>query len=324
MFTEAGIGIGIGDLKGNITDTNPALQRMFGYTGEEFGRLNVSSMVHPEDACSVWEMYEKLTRGERDHFRMEKRFNRSDGTEIWVDLTVSLVRDEDSAPAYQVALLDDVSERLRLQASLRIHLAQLTATRTAQQLAFEQAREEFHRDLHDGVQQTIAAARIDLDGLAEAEEPEEREQAIAQLHAKLRIALEQVHSLKRGGDPPELRFGLKPAIDRVIAELRLVTRCQITDADLGILTLPVYYLIRESLMNVHKHARAGLVEIDVATDGQTIDVAVQDNGIGGATTPEHGGIDGMMRRVVELGGRFEISSPADVGTTMKASIPCVS
>jgi PAS domain-containing protein len=31
VFTEAGIGIGIGDLEGNITDANPALQRMFGY-----------------------------------------------------------------------------------------------------------------------------------------------------------------------------------------------------------------------------------------------------------------------------------------------------
>jgi signal transduction histidine kinase len=87
---------------------------------------------------------------------------------------------------------------------LRLRVAQLTATRTAQQLAFEQAREEFRRDLHDGVQQTIAAARLDLDGLAEAETPEEREQAIAQLHVKLRFALDQVHSLKRGVDPPEL------------------------------------------------------------------------------------------------------------------------
>jgi signal transduction histidine kinase len=262
-------------------------------------------------------------RGERDHFRMEKRFYRSDGGEIWTDLTVSLVRDDAGEPAYQVALLDDVSEQRRLKTALRMRVAQLTATRTAQQLAFEQAREEFHRDLHDGVQQTIAAARIDLDGLAEAEAPEEREQAIAQLHVKLRLALEQVHSLKRGVDPPELRFGLKSAIDRVIAELRLVARCQVTGADLGILTLPVYYLVRESLTNVYKHARARLVEVDVATDGQTIDVAVRDDGVGGATDPEHGGIGGMKRRVEELGGRFEISSPTGVGTTMKASVPCV-
>jgi PAS domain S-box-containing protein len=297
---------------------------MFGYTHEELTRLNVSSLVHSEDAASVWRVYEDLMRGETDHFRMDKRFNRSDGVEIWADLKVSLVRDEVGDPAYHVALLDDVSERRRLQAVLRTRVAQLTATRTAQELAFEQAREEFYRDLHDGVQQTIAAARIDLDGLAEAEGPAEREEAITQLHATLRLALDQVHSLKRGVDPPELRFGLKPAIDRVIAELRLAARCQVTDADLGVLTLPVYYLVRESLTNVHKHARARLVEIDVATDGQTIYIAVRDDGVGGATDSEHGGIGGMRRRVEELGGSFQINSPTNVGTTMKASVPCVS
>lgn len=118
MFTEAKLGIGIGDLKGNITDANPALQHMFGYTREEFTKLNVSSMAHPDDAATVWEVYEELVRGERDHFRMEKRFRRRDGGEIWTDLTVSLVRDEAGEPAYQVALLEDVSERRRMQEKL--------------------------------------------------------------------------------------------------------------------------------------------------------------------------------------------------------------
>lgn len=118
MFTEAAIGIGIGDLEGNITDANPALLQMFGYSIEEFIQLNVSAMVHPEDAPSVWQTYAELVRGERDHFRMEKRFYRADGGEIWTHLTVSLVRDENNEPAYQVAMLEDVSERRHLQAKL--------------------------------------------------------------------------------------------------------------------------------------------------------------------------------------------------------------
>ncbi|MGH3931277.1 MAG: putative bifunctional diguanylate cyclase/phosphodiesterase [Pseudonocardiaceae bacterium] len=118
MFTQAAVGIGIGDLEGNILEANPALLQMFGYTREEFTTLNVSAMVHPEDAASVWQVYEQLVRGEREHFRMEKRFYRSDGDEIWSNLTVSLVRDENGAPAHQVAVLEDVSERHRLQARL--------------------------------------------------------------------------------------------------------------------------------------------------------------------------------------------------------------
>ena len=118
MFTQAAVGIGIGDLEGRIVEANPTLLRMFGYTREEFSRLRVSSLVHPDDAASVSRVYMELVRGERDHFRVEKRFYRADGGEIWTHLTVSLVRDETGAPAYQVAVLEDVSERHRLQARL--------------------------------------------------------------------------------------------------------------------------------------------------------------------------------------------------------------
>jgi diguanylate cyclase (GGDEF)-like protein/PAS domain S-box-containing protein len=118
VFTEAAIGIGIADMENNIIDTNPALQRMFGYTREEFIQRKVTEMVHPDDAPSMWETHSELVHGERDHFRMEKRFYRSDGGEIWTDVTVSLVRDEAGEPAYQVALLEDVSERRRLQHKL--------------------------------------------------------------------------------------------------------------------------------------------------------------------------------------------------------------
>ncbi|MGH3752336.1 MAG: putative bifunctional diguanylate cyclase/phosphodiesterase [Pseudonocardiaceae bacterium] len=119
MFTEAVIGIGIGDLEGNITDVNPALQRMFGYTREEFLQIKVSSLVHPGDTPGFWEeAHAELDRGDRENFRMEKRFYRADGSEIWTNLTVSLVRDEAGKPAYRVALMEDVSEQHHLQAEL--------------------------------------------------------------------------------------------------------------------------------------------------------------------------------------------------------------
>lgn len=118
MFTDAAIGIGIGDLEGNITEVNPALQKMFGYTYEEFTQLHVGAMVHLDDAPSVWQLYDELIRGEREYFRAEKRYYRSDGGEIWTHVTVSLVRDESGEPAYQVAMLQDISERRNLQARL--------------------------------------------------------------------------------------------------------------------------------------------------------------------------------------------------------------
>lgn len=122
VFTEAAVGIGIGDLAGNIWQVNPALMKMFGYTAEEFTRRNVAQMMHPDDAPDIWPAYAELAAGRRDYFRVEKRFFRADGAVIWTQLSVSLVRDEYGAPAYQVAMLHDVTEQQRLRQSLE-HMA---------------------------------------------------------------------------------------------------------------------------------------------------------------------------------------------------------
>lgn len=221
-------------------------------------------------------------------------------------------------------VLSIVAENARLNVLLRMRVAELTATRTAESLAFDKAREEFHRNLHDGLQQTIATVRMDLDGLHDVMATTDGQRVVTDLEAKLTLALEQVHSLKRGTNPPELRFGLKPAIQRTVAELRLTANCRVSETDLGILTLPVYYLVKESLTNVHKHAHANLVEIDVATDGRSVNIVVRDDGVGGATAYDGGGIGGMRRRVEELGGQLDCRSPSGSGTTVHATIPCVS
>ena len=162
MFTGAAIGIGIGDLDGNITDANPALLEMFGYTFEELSQFNVRAMVHPEDGAGVWDIYDELIRGARDHFRLEKPYYRRDGGEIWTHVTVSLVRDESGEPAYQVAMLEDVSERRRLQATLQ-HLAYhdpLTALAN-RQLVNERLEQAFAGPAN---QRRIGLCFLDLDG----------------------------------------------------------------------------------------------------------------------------------------------------------------
>lgn len=232
--------------------------------------------------------------------------------------------------ADQVALdalgrvLSIVADNTRLNVLLRTRLAELTATRTAEALAFDRAREQFHRNLHDGLQQTLAAIRLDLDGLHDVVPTPDGRAVVADVEAKLTLALGQVHSLRDGADPPELRFGLKPAIDRTVAELHLPASCRVADVDLGILTLPVYYLVRESLTNVHKHARASQVDVDVRTDGRTVEVSVHDDGCGSAAMREHGGIAGMRRRVEELGGTFILNSVPGQGTRLDVTVPRVS
>ncbi|WP_236242557.1 EAL domain-containing protein [Streptomyces sp. CC228A] len=119
VFEDAAIGIGIADLEGNVIDVNEALTRMFGGLDSVVRARNVTEWVHPEDAPHVWQLYGELVRGERDHFQVEKPFYRSDGTVLWTNLTVSLLRDPEGRPQYQLALMEDTTERRLLNLRLR-------------------------------------------------------------------------------------------------------------------------------------------------------------------------------------------------------------
>ncbi|MFI9006931.1 putative bifunctional diguanylate cyclase/phosphodiesterase [Actinosynnema sp. NPDC053489] len=119
MFTEAAIGIGIADVEGRILDVNQALQDMLGFSVEEMRQYNIRDLMHPEDGSGVWRLYDQLTAGECDHYRAEKRFRRADGEQVWTHLTLSLVRDDHGDPQYQVAMIEDVTDRHLLQNRLR-------------------------------------------------------------------------------------------------------------------------------------------------------------------------------------------------------------
>lgn len=118
VFKDAALGIGIADMDGNVLDVNSALASMFGGAAELRTR-NVLEWSHPEDPPGVWRLQRELMRGEREHYQVEKPYYRSDGTVLWTNLTVSLLRDAEGQPRYMLAMLEDVSERRLLNLRLR-------------------------------------------------------------------------------------------------------------------------------------------------------------------------------------------------------------
>ncbi|MCJ0875120.1 EAL domain-containing protein [Streptomyces sp. AP-93] len=119
VFEGAAIGIGIADLEGNVLEINDALLQMFGGMDGHVRGRNVSEWSHPDDTPHVWRMYGELVRGERDSYRVEKPYYRHDGTVLWTNLTVSLLRDAEGVPQYQLALMEDTTERRLLNLRLR-------------------------------------------------------------------------------------------------------------------------------------------------------------------------------------------------------------
>ncbi|MFD4787256.1 putative bifunctional diguanylate cyclase/phosphodiesterase [Streptomyces sp. NPDC058459] len=161
VFEGAAIGIGIADLDGNVLQVNGALQRMFGVSETAMRGQQVRDWSHPEDAPQTWRLYEELIRGERDHYHVEKAFNRTDGTALWTNLTVSLLRDGEGNPRYQLALMEDTTERRLLHLRLRYEATHDALTGLPNRTLFF---ERLEKALAAGEGQRFGLCYLDLDG----------------------------------------------------------------------------------------------------------------------------------------------------------------
>lgn len=161
VFEGAAIGIGIADLDGNILEVNETLTRMFGGLEHHVRGRKVTEWSHPEDRPHVWELYRELVRGERDDYRVEKPFFRNDGTVLWTNLTVSLLRDADGKPQYQLALMEDTTERRLLNLRLRYEATHDALTGLPNRTLFF---ERLEKALSGGEGSRFGLCYLDLDG----------------------------------------------------------------------------------------------------------------------------------------------------------------
>ena len=118
IFELAPVGIGIVDFEGRTSMTNEVLRRSLGYSPEEFATSPFAEFTHPDDLKANLDLFAQMVAGDIDYFEMEKRFIRKDGGTLWVDLTVSLVRDSGGNPDYAIGMTQDISDRKRLESEL--------------------------------------------------------------------------------------------------------------------------------------------------------------------------------------------------------------
>jgi PAS domain S-box-containing protein len=110
---NAPIGIASADLDGRLMDTNPAFQRLLGYSGEEMRGKLVSDITHPDDREETRRHFEALVAGEISSYEIEKRYLRKDGDIIQARARAGLVCDTEGRPVRVVGLIEDETERHR-------------------------------------------------------------------------------------------------------------------------------------------------------------------------------------------------------------------
>jgi PAS domain S-box-containing protein len=119
IFERAAIGIGLVDLGGRIIESNPALQQMLGYSREELRHMVFTEVTHPDDVQADVNLFKELMAEQRDHYQIEKRYICKDGRIIWGRLTVSLIRDAKGSPQFAIVMIEDITERKRMEAMLQ-------------------------------------------------------------------------------------------------------------------------------------------------------------------------------------------------------------
>ena len=108
-FEEAPIGMAMVGLDGRCLSANHALCEILGYRPEELRGLSFRAITHPEDLSSDREQVRQILAGEIRSYQLVKRYIHQDGRLIWVDVSVSLLRDGADRPLHYITQVQDVS-----------------------------------------------------------------------------------------------------------------------------------------------------------------------------------------------------------------------
>ena len=112
------IGMLISDLNGVWAYTNIALQRMLGYTAEEFRALPPGGPSKAEDWKESEARWKRLLSGEIDSYDIARSFQHKDGHWVWTQVAVSVLRDEEGSPVHLIAQIESLEARRRAEEKL--------------------------------------------------------------------------------------------------------------------------------------------------------------------------------------------------------------
>jgi len=203
--------------------------------------------------------------------------------------------------------------------------AELAASRARIVTAADETRRRLQRDLHDGVQQQLVAARFELRMIeAEMPPPDPLKNKLTRAANALANALEELVEISRGIHPAILtKGGLRPALTTlarrspVPVDLELCTETRLPAP----IEAAAYYVVCEALANIAKHAHASTVQVAVAVRDNVLELSIRDNGRGGADARRGSGLIGLADRVDALAGTIELASPIGGGTALRVWLP---
>jgi PAS domain S-box-containing protein len=328
-------------------------QRFYDFTGATLGSADGFGWlqyVHPEDnAQAMTEWLRCVETGAS--YESEYRLRSKEGHYRWFRARAIPILD-DGKIARWYGTCSDIDDSKLLEKSIRDNATQLerTVDRRTRELrrlstrlltAQDEERRRLARDLHDGLGQELAVAKMVLDRMqfnksSSPKDQPSKEQAWIEASGILDKAIQQVRTLSHLLHPPLLdEVGLRSALAWYLEGLAkrsgIETSFSVEPSDFPRLTAEVetatFRIVQEALTNVFRHSEARRVSITLIQTDEKVVVSVQDDGKGiddeiAAQQPESVGvgIGGMKQRVREFGGELRLTN-THPGTLVELTIP---
>jgi len=309
------------ELAKDIVQWNHGLRTLFGYTDEDLRDHNWwKDRVHPDDVDRIEASIQAaLANGER-FWTGEYRYLRADGSFAHVVDRGYVIRDDSNIAVRMIGAMVDITDRVLLA--------------EAQTQAAIEERQRLARELHDSITQSLYSLTL----LAEAGrrfagqgDLRQAQHHLRRLGETAQQALKEMRLLVYELRPLVLQKvglagALRQRLDAVERRAGVQTRLEVE----GGLALPplleqeLYRLAQEALNNALKHSGSPLTVVRLFSDGEYVQLEVEDEGIGVDldTAGEQGGMGlmGMRERAERLGADLLIDSAVGRGTSVRVRI----
>jgi PAS domain S-box-containing protein len=323
--------------------------RFYEYTGAAAGTahgMGWMEYVHPDDKEKATEKWDRCVES-GTNYEAEYRMRSRDNLYRWFRARAVPIRDQNGEVIRWYGTCSDIHDSKVLEQSMResaTKLEKMVDERTAElrELSVrlmtmqDQEHRRIARELHDGLGQELAVAKIVLDSALQQELGPATKESCSEVINIIDRAIQQVRSMSHLLHPPMLdEVGLLSAIgwyvDGMNQRTGIQTSLQVEPQDFPRLApdleTAIFRIVQEALTNVFRHAGANHVWILLSQRGVQTMVTVRDDGRGiGAKIAELQpeslgvGIRGIKQRAKEFGGELRVSN-ANPGTIVEVLIP---
>jgi PAS domain S-box-containing protein len=186
IFNASPIGVVIENLEGQPLFVNPAFCAFLGFSDEELRQKHCVDFSPREDAEKDWALFQQLKAGSIDHYQMEKRYFRQDGSLVWGRLSISLLNGH-SSPLV-LAMVEDITEKKKAEDALHESEERLRlAVRAARMFAYswDAATDAIERSGESaeilGIKNDEAGSGAAISAMVHPDDKERLESALAKL-----------------------------------------------------------------------------------------------------------------------------------------------